>query len=201
VGGEREPGERVTTAPAWAAALSEHEAVLAGFLAETGRVPPERWHLPAAPGRWSPAEEVLHVALSYEFGCAAVTEGAAMRLRVPSVGAWFARHVLLPRLLRAGTFPRGATAPSEVAPSPDEARTLTIADARARLARAAETAARLLRTAEGRRPVVRVTHAYFGPLTPYAALRLLSAHTQHHARRLTALHAGAPDAPRSSLGG
>jgi hypothetical protein len=27
-------------------------------------------------------------------------------------------------------------------------------------------------------------HAYFGPLTPRAALRMLSAHTRHHARTL-----------------
>ncbi len=83
-----------------------------------------------------------------------------------------------------GTFPRGAVSPPEVAPSLAEATTLTVADARARLARAAEMAARLLREADGRRPTVRVTPAYFGPLAPRDAMRLLSAHTRHHARRL-----------------
>jgi hypothetical protein len=192
VHGERVNGERVADERAWAAALAEHQGAVDGVLAGVDRVAPARWWLPAAPGRWSPAEEVLHVALAYEFGCAAVTGGAAMRLRVPRLGAWFARRVLLPRLLRAGTFPRGAVSPPEVAPSPAEARALTAADARARLVRAADTAARLLRDAEGRRPAVRVTHAYFGPLAPRAALRLLSAHTRHHARRLEAAQGGAP---------
>jgi hypothetical protein len=32
--------------------------------------------------------------------------------------------------------------------------------------------------------LLRVQHACFGPLTPRATLRLLSAHTRHHARAL-----------------
>jgi hypothetical protein len=176
--------EHVPDERAWAAARAEHRDAIVDMRAAIHRVPPMHWWRPAAPGRWSPAEEVLHVTLAYEFACAAVRDGAAMRLRVPRLGAWFARRVLLPRLLRAGTFPRGAVSPPEVAPSPAEARVLTAADASARLARAAETAARMLRDADGRRPAIPVTHAYFGPLTPCTALRLLSSHTRHHARRL-----------------
>ena len=139
-----------------------------------------------AEGKWSPAEVVLHVTLSYEFARAAVTEGAAMRLRVPPVSAWLSRHLLLPLLLRTTTFPRGAASPTEVRPSSAEARTLTAASAGDRLARAAAMAASVLRSAEDRQPGFRVTHAYFGSLSPRIALRLLSAHTRHHVRQMNA---------------
>lgn len=171
---------------AWAAALAEHEAVLGAFLAGISRVAPARWWQPPAAGKWSPAEVALHVTLAYEFGSAAVNAGAAMRPRVPPLGAWLARCVLLPALLRVGAFPRGAASPPEVLPSPLEARTLTAADAARRLAQAGASAARSLCSADARRPAVRVTHAYFGPLAPCAALRLLTAHTRHHAQHLVA---------------
>lgn len=104
-----------------------------------------------------------------------------MRLRTPWVVAWFARSILLPRLLAAQRFPRGARAPSEVVPDPLEASNLTQEAAITRLQRVASEAVITLRDAALHQPNVRITHAYFGPLKPYDALRLLSAHTRHHA--------------------
>ena len=48
------------------------------------------------------------------------------------------------------------------------------------------------RTPGAQRPAPRVAHAYFGALTPHAALRLLSAHTRHHARALALPRAVGP---------
>jgi hypothetical protein len=104
-----------------------------------------------------------------------------MRLRVPRPAAWFARTVLLPRMLAAERFPRGAEAPAEVRPDLARARAFDQPEMRAHLCAVAEAAARALRDADEQRPAVRVTHAYFGPLRSLAALRLLSAHTRHHA--------------------
>ena len=98
--------------------------------------------------------------------------------------------LLLPAVLATHRFPRGARAPREVVPNLDEASLLPPHAAIRRLSDSAEQAAEGLRLAAARRPVPRVTHAYFGPLAPLATLRLLTAHTVHHARDLTALASG-----------
>jgi hypothetical protein len=103
-----------------------------------------------------------------------------MRRRTPAPVAWFARTVLLPRLLALKSFPRGARAPDEVVPDPHLAASLDQAAMRTRLQQAAAEASDALREAARSRPGVRITHAYFGPMRPLLALRLLSAHTRHH---------------------
>lgn len=178
-----------TTDRRWTAALREHEEALRLFLEATARVPAAEWTRPPAPGRWSPAAMVLHVAQAYELGRdAAGGDGAGMRLRVPPLLAWASRTFLLPAMLASRRFPRNAPAPREVRPDIAAAERVTPAEAAARLARAAADAAKELRLAADRRPMPRVSHAYFGPLTPLATLRLLSAHTRHHALGLLRRH-------------
>lgn len=168
----------------WGSAIAEHERVVADFVASIRRFDAGAWHRPPAPGRWSAAEVALHVCESYEFGIAAARGGPGMRLRTTPIVAWFARTILLPRLLARERFPRGASAPSEVRPDPQVALRLTPAEATSRLQDVAASAASALRTAADQGSGIRVTHAYFGPLTPLMALRLLSAHTRHHTRGL-----------------
>jgi uncharacterized damage-inducible protein DinB len=176
----------------WRDALAEHEVEVRAFRDALARVPAERWHAPPMPGKWSAAELVLHVTRSYEMGAAAMEGGPGMRLRVPRPVAWFARTVLLPRMLDARRFPRGAESPGEVVPGRDEAGRTTPASADARLAVAARDAcASLRRAATAPRPP-RFTHAYFGALPPLAVVRLLSAHTRHHAGQLARIAAGTP---------
>lgn len=174
----------MTNGRAWVAAQQEHEAVVGECIAVMRGVPTAQWHIPRAPGKWSPAEEALHIVLAYAFGIGAVTAGSAMRLRVHPIGAFLSRTLLLPLVFRVRRFPRGAAAPPEVMPSAGEAVTMTIADATARLAVAAAEAARALREADQRDTRPRVVHAYFGALAPRDALRLLSAHTRHHTANL-----------------
>jgi hypothetical protein len=164
----------------WSAALAEHESVLRDFLDRAGQVDPSSWQQPSEAGKWSHAALVLHVCRSYEMGRDAMRGAPSMRLRVPALQAWLSRIVLLPVLLATRRFPRGAEAPPEVVPDPAEARRLTIAEGRLRLERAAGEAVTALREAAGTRPVPQVTHAYFGALSPYWTLRLLTAHTRHH---------------------
>lgn len=164
----------------WTFALQEHELVVAEFAAGIAQVSHEAWHRTTSPTDWSASALALHVCQSYTFGVAAAAGGPGMRLRTPWVVAWFARTFLLPRLLAAQRFPRGARAPSEVVPDPLEARELTQEAAIARLQRVASEAVTALQDAALHRPGIRITHAYFGPLKPYLALRLLSAHTRHH---------------------
>jgi hypothetical protein len=172
------------TARSWGGALADHEAAVAEMRAVVSGIPADRWHVAVSEGKWSPAEEVLHVTIGYEFARANIGGGPGMRLRVSALRAALLRWFLLPRILRTGRFPREVRAPREVRPPSEEASGLDAGTLMARLTRAAESAAAELAAAAARAPSVRMAHAYFGPLRPLVALRLLAAHTRHHARRL-----------------
>ena len=168
----------------WNAAIAEHDTVVREFLAACERCPAGDWNTSPAPGKWSSSAVALHVCHAYELGQNAMAGGPGMRLRVSKPYAWLLRNLLLPVIIATKRFPRGARAPREVAPDLEEARTLTPPAAATRLRRVAAEAAAAFRQARGDRSATLVTHAYFGPLTPYMALRMLSAHTKHHARTL-----------------
>ncbi|MBY0489696.1 MAG: DinB family protein [Gemmatimonadaceae bacterium] len=167
----------------WRRVLDEQAEVLAAFIAAVRDTDRATLHAVPATGGWSVAQECVHVAMSYDYGAAAVRDGAAMRRRAPRVVAWLSRMVLLPYFLATRTFPRGAPAPGELRP-PVVDDTMTADALTARVREAAAEAASALRFAEEQRPDRRVMHAYFGPLRPALALRLLSAHTRHHACNL-----------------
>lgn len=175
----------------WTAALAEHERALAAFASACERIPPASWHRAPAPGKWSPAEVVVHVCQAYELGRDAAAGGPGMRLLVSRRRAWQLRTLMLPLVVVTSRFPRGVPAPREVTPDPAASRGLTPDAAAARLERVAGDAAAALRRAADVRPMPRIMHAYFGALTPRASLRLLSAHTRHHARGLARLHPAA----------
>lgn len=165
---------------AWADAMEEHEAVLRAYVARANAVPDERWTTPLAAGKWSAAEEALHLVLAYEQGLPAAIDGGGMRLVSSPITAWFARTLYLPIMLRARTFPRNAPAPREVRPKAAAAGAISKNQLVSRLEATAGTAAIALRDAAHRTPGLRVMHAYFGALSPLTALRLLNAHTRHH---------------------
>jgi len=152
-----------------------------GLLAICERIPADGWHEEPAPGKWSSSDVVLHLCRAYELGRDAANGGPGMRLVVSTSRAWALRTLLLPVILLTKRFPSGVRAPEEVVPDAS-ARSMPDA-ALARFERVAQEAAVALRRAA----VPRVMHAYFGPLTPRAALRVLSAHTSHHARALSRL--------------
>lgn len=171
----------------WQAAVAEHEAVLGAYVDAVRAVAADAWHQPMGAGRWTPAELTLHVDEAYALGAAAVAGGSSMRLRVSPARAWVLRNGLLRFNLMTRTFPRGAPAPREVKPDAEVARSRDQAEATSHLMESAAAAATALRSAA---PDVRFTHAYFGPLPPLTTLRLLSAHTRHHTRGLTASQRG-----------
>lgn len=167
---------------AWATALEEHDHVVAEYMTKLRSVPADRWHEPVAEGRWSPAEEALHLVLAYGIGISVSTGGTGMRMMASPARAWLLRTLVLPVVLRTRSFPRGAVAPREVRPTSLDARGLTQRALEARLLQVAASAAQALQAADERTPAPRLVHAYFGPLTPFTTLRILSAHTRHHAR-------------------
>jgi hypothetical protein len=169
------------SARAWDAALAAHDVAVTAFVAEVRRVPAGAWHAPYAPGKWTPAEESLHVALSYEMGVAALATGATMQPRVTPARARLLRLVLLPVIFRTDWFATGARAPREVRPPESSARELTPDAVVARLEDAAQ---RMRESIRGASQDFRFMHAYFGGLPAHDAVRMLSAHTRHHARAM-----------------
>jgi hypothetical protein len=171
----------------WAAALREHHEVVAGFVEAVERLDDERRHQPMGPGRWSPAALTLHVIQSYELGRAAMEGGASMRVVVPRPVSWLARNIALPIFLARNTFPTGAEAPVEVHPDLAAAASLSQSAAGALLRTAANASIEVLHGADRVRPQPRFVHAIFGPLDPFLTVRLVSAHTRHHALALADL--------------
>ena len=167
----------------WARALDDHALAVEAFVAAIARVPETAWHQEPAPGKWSPATVALHLVDAYELGSRAAIGGASMRLVVPPWRAWILRKALLPILIMRGRFPR-ARAPREVRPNVDAALALTRPAATERLRASAQEAAAAFHAAERMPDHQRFVHAYFGPVSPYQALRMLTAHTQHHTRTL-----------------
>lgn len=156
--------------------------MLRNYVQRLRAVREEQWATPRAEGKWSAAQEALHVAMAYEIGVAACDGRAGMRPVSPPVVAWLSRTLLLPVMLRLRFFPPNAPAPRELRPNEADAATIPRDDLIARLLASADRATNALREADARRPPIHVMHAYFGPLRPLAAFRLLTAHTQHHAR-------------------
>ncbi|CAN5841210.1 hypothetical protein BH23GEM9_BH23GEM9_03610 [soil metagenome] len=122
--------------------------------------------------------------MTYEHFGTAPADGPGMRPRVSPARALLLRWTLLPIMMRTGWFPAGVRSPKEFRPSPGEGQTVDAETLIVRLEKAAAASARALRAADPSIVHARLNHAYFGPLRPIEALRLLNVHTRHHARRL-----------------
>lgn len=136
------------------------------------------WTTPTAPGKWSPAQIVEHVALSLEEG-AKVVEGEPSKLpRVPLPLRPVARMVLFKRVLRRNRFAKAKTNP-EMDPldgpaSPEEARRRLEA-----ACDAFEAACRTYATRDGR-----LRTPFFGTVDLDDYVRFTELHTRHHCRQM-----------------
>ena len=174
----------MTGASRLAAALDEHAAAARDFAARAAAVPEAEWDRPRAPGKWSPAQEVEHVALAVETFAADLRGEPAMRVVVPPARRVVLRALVLPYILWAGRFPVAARAPRETRPTRSEGAAGGKAELVGRLRAAVRSLEAALGPAEQVDARRRVTHAYFGSLDLRRALRLSTVHTRHHARRL-----------------
>ncbi|HEX2091215.1 MAG TPA: DinB family protein [Longimicrobiaceae bacterium] len=175
----------------WAEALALHASATAGFAADAAAVVPERWAVPRAPGKWSPAQVVQHLILAYEVLLRELAGGPGMALHATWWQRFLLRLIFLPRLLAGAPFPPGARAPREVRP-PETAGDREEAVARFRALAAEFTAA--VEETRARSPRKRLTHAYFGATSLEDAVRLCARHIQHHRQQLPA-----PDAQPNAV--
>lgn len=67
------------------------------------------WTVPAAPGKWSPAQVVEHVARSFEAGALDLSGQRSGLVNLPAPVRFVARKLLFERVLARGRFPRART--------------------------------------------------------------------------------------------
>ena len=165
----------------WPEIRQIHLDAAAELVASAERIPAERWMLPRAEGKWSPAEVVEHLTLAYDIILRELGGGPGMMVRTKLWQRIMLRFTLIPKLLRGEGFPAGARAPRETRPqsaNPDQKA--AVAGFRDRAARLdADVAAAIT---SGRR--IRLTHAYFGSAGLGEAMLLCARHVQHHQKQL-----------------
>lgn len=142
-------------------------------------IPPSAWLVPRAEGKWSPAEEVQHLLLTYDTVQRELEGGPGMKVLTKWWQRLLLRLFLVPKLLRGGPFPKNARAPREVRPVPPAGtQDETVALLRARALEFEKTAD------AARHRGASVTHAYFGTADVTTGVLLCTRHMQHHLARL-----------------
>jgi hypothetical protein len=155
-------------------ALQTHHQAVEAFLTTAGAVPPERWTVPRAPGKWSPGQVADHLAVAYE-----VNRGV-LHPTVPARGAPrllrpLLRVFLLNPVLRRGAFIPGSKTPKMLEPSASPARPEELL-ARLRAAANAFEADAAVNTSAS----ATLDHPFFGRLPLADFVRFQEIHTRHH---------------------
>ena len=139
----------------------------------------ERWSVPAAPKKWSPAQVVEHVARSLE---EAALDMAGQRSKLPNLPTplrFVARKLLFERVLARGAFPRAKTNKAmdpETGPESPAAAGLRLEAAWRTFAEACKT-----RSAGGALAASRT----FGAVPLADFVRFQEIHTRHHRAQMT----------------
>jgi len=164
--------------PLESAIVENHETVDT-FIAVARGVEPGRWRVPRAEGKWSPAQVVEHLALSFEYSHG-VMNGNAPGPAAPRLLRPLVRTVFVKPVLKHGRFMRKGRAPSMFQPSsvpPDPPELL------ARLEGALRAFEDDLRVA-ARSGRATLDHPFFGTMRLTDYLRLQAIHARHHRAQL-----------------
>jgi hypothetical protein len=140
--------------------------------------PAGSWLVRPAPDKWTPAQHVSHIVLSYQVFTADVRDGRTVRLIGSARQRLLWRVFGLSQVLWLGRIAPGARAPREMRPPndpPERARLLI--ELRAGVAEFEVSVRQVWRT----KPMHRVAHPYFGSLSLGHAIRVCEVHTLHHA--------------------
>ena len=165
----------------WDDAQKLHTDAAAEFAQAAARVPAGLWLAPREEGKWSPAEVVEHISLSYEVLLRELSGGGGMAIRTKWWQQILLKLTIVPGILRGRPFPKGARAPRETRPA------LSTTDQTAAVDKMREKSAEFDRQlaaihASGRR--VQLTHAYFGRASLRHAVIVCARHIQHHRAQL-----------------
>ena len=158
--------------------LADHRASLGEFVAKARQVPADRWLMPRAEGKWTPAQETRHLMLAYDAFLREMSGGVGMQIRGTRFKRLMWRWVGLTSILWRKRIPAAVRAPREARP---EWESTPPADLLPELERRAGDFEDVVTRAWREQPDRTVTHPYFGKLTLDQTLRLVAVHNRHHA--------------------
>ena len=164
----------------WQRAFDEHRRALSDYLHTIESLDDDRWMRPRAPGHWSPALITHHLIAYYEAFEKAAAGELELRFRVGPLWRAALRWFLIPHILVHRKMPLRARAPREVRPSDDVLpRGEAVELLKERFERAEEAFGKVMGVRR-----FRVSHPYFGRISPLRFLRLSSVHLDHHRRQV-----------------
>lgn len=162
----------------WSEALRIHGSAVSSFASAAESLEPEAWARPLAEGKWSPAQVTDHLIRTYDVILGEIAGGGGMKIRTSFLLRLLLNLTYKPRILRGGWFPARAPAPPEIRPRkerlPEQASAVALFRQRAE---------EYEKAMQGR-PEARLTHAYFGRLTPAEGILFCARHIEHHRRQL-----------------
>lgn len=158
------------------ATLHSHRQAVDAFLTAARGMPAVQWKEPRARGKWSPAQIVEHLALTYEGG-RSILHGGATGPAVPALLRPLIRTYLLQPVLWTGRFFPGSRAPKAFQPTGSP---VTQDVMLARLQAAAQAFEKYVSGAQG----THIEHPFFGRLSLVDFVRLQETHIKHHYRQL-----------------
>lgn len=160
-------------------APSDHQRALESVLSSAARVPADAWNRAAAEGKWSPAQVVEHLRMTYTTIRSELGGREGFRIRLSWLQVKLVRWRFLAAITREGRFPPGTPAVREVRPGPGPydreqllAQLRAEGDAFEQEIRAASASGRLL------------SHPFLGKLTIDEGLALVTHHLRHHEKQL-----------------
>jgi len=152
------------------------------FVDTARTVPPARWAIPRAPGKWSPGQVTEHVVIAYEQSVR-MLHGTFTGSAMPWYQQLFARRVGLRLMFKRGDFGKGPfQAPDFIRPPSSPASFLELVD---RLEAATRDLEQNLE-ASSRKPGITVGHPVFGQISLEDLVHFLFIHTNHHRPQLSA---------------
>lgn len=173
---------------AFAEALAAHRRTLEEFIDAAARVDASAWNASRAPEKWTPAQVVEHVRLSYVMVHDELEGRGGFRVRT----SWWKQRLMqwthLRRILRTGRMPAGVPAVREIRPPGGPyVQAELLAALRADGERFLNQMATL--GAESR---VTVSHPFLGTLHLLEGVNLSTHHMRHHQMQLHAPDATCP---------
>lgn len=163
--------------------LTDHRAAVAEFLARAQAIQSDRWLVPRAEGKWTPAEETRHLVLTYRAFIADLRGEGTLRLKGTPLLRRIWRLIALPIILYRRRIPRAVRAPREVRPEGEVGERGALLE---ELQSAVADFERVFEETCRMRPGQRLTHPFFGELSMRQAIVLAAVHTRHHAAFLPA---------------
>ncbi len=165
---------------AFDAALAAHRGALDAFIDDAARVDPSDWNASSHPEKWTPAQVVEHIRLSYVMVRDELEGHGGFRVRT----SWWKQQLMqwtyLRRILRTGRMPAGVPAVREIRPADGPYVKADLLDAlRAEGERFLHLVAAL-----GAGSRVTVSHPFLGKLHLLEGVNLSTHHLRHHHRQL-----------------